>query len=194
MKQTRWCTILLMMNRVYPSFALIVSAVLLAAVPAHATGNAEQAAEWHDAALSRRGTAEALQRQAAELLEQARNWRNKAFISDAERRRNFGSAGDAEFRAGEIEEAASVNFSKEADNWHRAADAFDAVPDTESGDRARESENAARESGVASLENAVSNFGQAAEAYSEANAGLPDKAANAESRADAVNRRLTRGS
>ena len=168
--------------------------ILTGASSLFAGSNQQQASEWQDAALSRRDTAMALQKQAADLLEQAQTWRKKAFLSDAERRRNFDRAGDAEFKAGEIAEAVALNFTKEAENWRRAADAFSAIPDVENSDTARRNEAAAHQGAMDSLKAASANFDLAAGAYGDANAGESSKASHARSKANAVSRRLAQGS
>lgn len=167
-------------------FWAVVAALLGIVAAQEQEGALQNAEQWKEAALGRRSTAAALQEQANELLRQASELRAKDYLTVAEGLRNLNKAGDGEMRAGDRQEAASVSYAKEADNWQKAALEYSGASRTNEKNHVVIMSAGATRSAQLALQQAVDNYLLAAEAYRASGSGGTDKAEAASEKAAAL--------
>ncbi len=168
-----------------------IAALALSAAAAWAQSTTLDEAEgWERSAISRNDNANALEAEAADLLDSAADFRDRSFLYDAERRTNFKRAGEAELRAGELGVAAAGHYRRAAENWSRAANAYGVLENSDQQTNAEELAVSCRDAAKLALTQAVGSFESAAEAFADANAAIPKQREVAESKAEEARQRL----
>lgn len=152
----------------------------------------EKVVEWERAALNREVAALTLQTRAEELLELARQLRERDYVSEKERKSCLNSAGDNAGQSGGIEGRASGNFDKAADNWEKVAAKYRKFGDGEKQHNAVAMAEAARMNALLACRRAAAAYETAAETYAVGNADQLDKAASANEQAASYREKLAR--